>query len=37
MTVQCLIVADGTDEIACGDGYDRTAMRRLLPAERSAS
>lgn len=37
MTVQCLIVADGTDEIACGDGDDRTAMRRLIPADGSAS
>lgn len=35
--MQCLIVADGTHEIACGAGYDRTTLRRLVPADGSAS
>jgi hypothetical protein len=37
MTAQCLIVADGTYEIACGNGYDLTTLRRLVPADGSAS
>ena len=32
--MQCLIVADGTHEIAFGAGYDRNT---LLPADGSAS
>ncbi|NMM16072.1 MAG: hypothetical protein HHJ14_02710 [Cellulomonas sp.] len=36
-TAQCLIVADGTHEIACGDGDDVTTLRRLVPADGSVS